>query len=155
VSRRAKIVLALSVVAVMVLAMGLGVRERVPDGPVYANRMLVEIASVRAEAELAPLARNACLDAIAQEAAVAYMGMRGISLQVDQADCPGVGDVQELGTRGAREPEELVRFWEGNSRWRPMLLQPDATQVGLGCARVKDGDTRLVACSVLVAQPAS
>jgi hypothetical protein len=116
--------------------------------------MVAQLDEVRSEAGVAPLVRNACMDEIAEAAAWEYLGMLGISLVVEQVDCPGIGAIKELGTRGAREPEELVEFWSTNNRWGPLLVNPQAHEVGVGCARVVDGDSRIIACSMIIAEPA-
>ena len=147
-SRKRWIILGSVVAAIAIIAAGTRTWERVPDGPVYAERLVDEINVAREEQGLEPLSVDACLNSAAAAAADEYQYMGAITAQADTSACsPGA---EEIVTRSLKDAYTVVDRWLGLARWGDLLTDPDAQSIGAGCVRGGNEWQPQVVCSVLI-----
>lgn len=151
-SRKRWIIVGSVVAAVAIVAAGTRTWERVPEGPVYAERLVDEINAAREEQGLEPLSVDACLTSAAAAAADEYQYMGAITAQADTSACaPGA---EEVVTRSLKDAYTVVDRWLGLARWDKMLTNPDAQSIGAGCVRGGSEWKPQVVCSVLISSSA-
>lgn len=132
-SRKRWIIIGSVVAAFAIVAAGTRTWERVPEGPVYAGRLVEEINLAREEQGLDPLSVDACLTSAAAAAADEYQYMGAITAQADTSACsPGA---EEIVTRSLKDAYTVVDRWLGLARWGDLLTDPDAQSIGAGCVR--------------------
>jgi len=148
---RARWVLVILGALVVVLLLGARTSERVPDGPIFADQLVDAIGVERGDAGVAPLTRDACLDAASNAALETYLGELNMSPAADTSACDG--EAFEMITRSVMEPELLVDRWSQLGRYGEGMRNPDATTIGAACVRVGSDFHPQAVCSVLVATP--
>ena len=151
-SRKRWIIIGSVVAAIAIVAAGTRTWERVPEGPVYAERLVEEINLAREEQGLDPLSVDACLTSAAAAAAAEYQYMGAITAQADTSACsPGA---EEIVTRSLKDAYTVVDRWLGLARWGDLLTDPDAQSIGAGCVRGGNEWQPQVVCSVLISSSA-
>jgi len=148
---RARWTLVILAVVVVILLVGARTSERVPDGPIFADQLVEAIGQEREDAGVAPLTRDACLDAASNAALEIYLGELNMSPEADTSACDG--EAFEMITRSVMEPELLVDRWSHLGRYGEGMRNPDATTIGAACIRVGSEFHPQAVCSVLVATP--
>ena len=151
-SRKRWIVVGSVVAAIAIIAAGTRTWERVPEGSVYAERLVEEINLAREDQGVGDLGIDERLTAAAVAAAEEYQYMGAITAQADTSACaPGA---EEIVTRSLKDAYTVVDRWLGLARWGDLLTDPDAQSVGAGCVRGGTEWQPQVVCSVLISTSA-
>lgn len=136
-----------AVIAVLAIVGG-NIQLRVPPGPEFAERMMVPLQEARAEQGLDELVWSSCLVDEALVAADGYSQELNISVSLDSTECSGLTFTGELVSRGSTRPEDVIERWLGLQRWSELLLDEDATHIGIGCY----SGGGIATCSVVLAE---
>ena len=122
------------------------------DPATYAGELFTRTNAVRADAGLPAVTASSCAQAAAAQRAAALVGAAELthaSLTGVISDCAPSSTAAENLSRAAAEPADVVAAWMASPGHRSNLLDPDPTELGVGC--VLDGGEML--CSQVYLGP--
>ena len=111
------------------------------DPGTYADAIVAETNRVRQQQGLDPLARSACATSQALDRATALLGRDELThAPMDEVfdACPPYSAAAENLVDSAAGPDEVVAAWMDSPGHRANLLDPDLTEVGVGCVVHED-----------------